>query len=211
LSTIFQIFFFFVFGRGIYGMNLSNILQEIIHEGVDITPVSMSQAINDYEILNHIYDQSVMSDDYFRSLLHHVSRFYNPEVYYAKDNDELVGFLVKSRTTLKKDILMYQQVTGITPRVGRDVDIDRELDVCLMVAVDKKHRGKGIFNRLIQLMDKPYYTQLNTIFSPLDIWKKQGFVNLIQMSPHDFIGVCGQSTQHLNEMVFPIMINKNPR
>jgi hypothetical protein len=140
-----------------------------------------------------------------------VAHYYNPEVYYAMENDELVGFLMKSTTTLRKDIRMYQQATGITPKVSSDVDIDRELEVCLMVAVDKNQRGKGIFNRLIQLMTKPYYTQLNTVFSPLDIWKKQGFETIIQMSPHDFIGVCGDSTQHLNEMVFPMMINKKPR
>jgi GNAT superfamily N-acetyltransferase len=206
LSDIYQDMKIEIFGNE-FLLEQTQPIQEIMAD-VRIVPVSLDEYQADCRRLNRIYNQSVLTDAHFAMLQRYYSDTYHPEVFYTYDDDELVGFLVKGKTTLRKDITAYEQQSGKRFDIPDDENFDNQHEVCLMIAVDEKHRGRGIFNRLISMMHKPYYVHLNTVFSPMDVWHKQGVKPVFKLDDVNYVGLCGEQTNHLNEMVLPMSMYK---
>jgi hypothetical protein len=195
-------------------LKLGVLLQELFHDGITVKEVSFNQVQKDYIKLNKIYNQSVMSDNHFQMVLHFLGRYYQPMTYYAYLDDELVGFLMKAKTTLTKEMKVRLDVAPHQKPLLLDAGLtlhaegeSKVRDACLMIAVDKNHREKGIFNNLITRLEKPYFVHLNSIFSPMDIWKKQGCEIVIEFeNSTDYIGICGSHSLH--ESIVPMFTLK---
>lgn len=160
--------------------------------------------ISDYNSNNlwKLFNVQILTPYNFSLILSYEERVYKPTIYSAKQNGELIGFIMVAKTSLRKEYENYKSFGTLSAGSEPSVDyLDDERDVVLMLAVDPNHRGKGIAQKLINAanLEKPFYVHLNSVFSPMDMWKRQG-CNVIH--PHDTtnsVGVCSGRIKQLAE------------
>jgi hypothetical protein len=181
-------------------------ISEVVNSEVRVEEVSNEQLFKDAYKLNKLYNQSVMNDMVFMYMLNYIINTYNIQAYYAYSEDEVVGFLIKGTTSISRERYLMSRISKKTVDLPDSEDNNRDKDVVLMIAVDEKMRGKGIFNRLVSLLKKPYLVHINGVFSPMEVWNKQGCKILMSTNVYgheNSVGICG-SSEPINENDFPL-------